>query len=459
MKVYRSLLVLTGVLLALPLLAFYLRVTERPAPIPKRNVQEYTVVRGDVDVTVSAVGRVEPSEVIRAAFTGAGRVIDVPVQVGDVVQPGDVLARLDDTLQAIAVSQRQIALELAQLQYERLLAGPDATQLAIAQANVDAARGAVQAAAGAVSSEQIRAAELQYQSAQQALRDAEQARATAPGGQPEQYYQLLDARVGQASFNQEIARLQLEALRSGGSAAQIGVAQARLNQAEAELARLLAGPTQAEIERAEAQIEQARLELEAAQTALDRTRLTAPIAGVVTRVNVDVGALVAPGVPVVEIADLDPLRLSVQVDEIDVRALTVGMPVQLRFDALPDVRAAGTVEQIALLAENVGGIVNYEVRIRLEETDPRILVGLTADASFVIERVTNALVVPNAFIRIDRRAGTAFVNRIDRSGQLVEIPVTLGLQGRDVSEVVAGLAEGDVIAVDLTADQLGIFGN
>ncbi|MCS7071102.1 MAG: hypothetical protein NZM00_06325, partial [Anaerolinea sp.] len=226
-------------LLALPLLAFYLRITERPAPIPKRNVQEYTVVRGDVDVTVSAVGRVEPSEVIRAAFTGAGRVIDVPVQVGDVVQPGDVLARLDDTLQAIAVSQRQVALELAQLQYERLLAGPDATQLAIAQANVDAARGAVQAAAGAVSSEQIRAAELQYQSAQQALRDAEQARATASGGQPEQYYQLLDARVGQASFNQEIARLQLEALRSGGSAAQIGVAQARLNQAEAELARLL----------------------------------------------------------------------------------------------------------------------------------------------------------------------------------------------------------------------------
>lgn len=459
MKVYRSILVLTGVLLALPLLAFYLRIAERPAPLPKRNIQEYTVVRGDVDVTVNAVGRVEPSEVIRPAFTSAGRVVEVLVQAGDVVQAGAVLARLDDSLQQIAVSQRQIALELAQLQYERLLAGPDATQLAIAQANVDAARGAVQAAAGAVSREQIRAAELQYQSAQQALRDAEQARATAPGGQPEQYYQLLDARVGQASFNQEIARLQLEALRSGGSSAQIAVAQARLNQAEAELARLMAGPTQAEIERAQAQIEQARLELEAAQTALERTRLVAPIAGLVTRVNIDVGALAAPGLPAVEIADLDPLRLSVQVDEIDVRPLVEGMPVQLRFDALPDLRASGSIEQIALLAENVGGIVNYEVRVRLEEADPRILVGLTADASFVIERRTNTLVVPNAFIRIDRRAGAAFVNRIDAGGQLVESPITLGLQGRDVSEVISGLAEGDVIAVDLTADQLGIFGN
>lgn len=459
MKVYRSLLVLTVVLLALPLIAFRLRITESPAPIPERNIQEYTVVRGDVDVTVSAIGRVEPDEVVRATFSTAGRVIDVLVQVGDFVQAGDVLARLDDGVQQIAVSQRQLALNVAELQQERLLSGPDATQLAIAQANVDAARGAVAAAAGTVSSEQIRAAELQYQAAQQAALDAQTARSTAAGGQSEQAYQLLDARVGQASFNQEIARLQLESLQSGGSSAQISVAQARLTQAEAEYARLMAGPTQSDIDRTQALIDQARLDLEAAQAALARTELIAPLSGVITRINAEVGALVAPGLPVVEIADLDPLQLSIQVDEIDVRAIAAGMPAQIRFDALPDVRAVGTIEQIALLAENVGGIVNYDVRVRLDEYDPRIRVGLTADASFVVERREDTLVVPNAFIRIDRRAGAAFVNQIANSGELVEIPVTLGLQGGDVSEVVSGLAEGDVIVVDLAADQIGLFGN
>jgi len=222
---------------------------------------------------------------------------------------------------------------------------------------------------------------------------------------------------------------------------------------------LLAGPTQAELTRSQALIDQARLDLEAAEEALARTRLTAPFDGVVTRINAEVGALVAPGLPVVEIADLDPLRLTLQVDEIDVRAIAEGMPAQIRFDALPDVRATGTIESVALVAENVDGIVNYAVRVRLDDADPRIRVGLTADAAFVVERREDALVVPNAFIRIDRRTGSAFVNQIAPGGELVEIPITLGLQGSDVSEVMSGLAEGDVIVVDLAADRLGLFGN
>ena len=59
---------------------------------------------------------------------------------------------------------------------------------------------------------------------------------------------------------------------------------------------------------------------------------------------------------------------------------------------------------------------------------------------------------------LDRAQGDAYVNLLQPDGTLLEIPVTLGLQGQDVSQVSAGLTEGDVIAVDLAGDSLSIFG-
>jgi hypothetical protein len=68
------------------------------------------------------------------------------------------------------------------------------------------------------------------------------------------------------------------------------------------------------------------------------------------------------------------------------------------------------------------------------------------------------LVVPNQYIRLDRQENQAYINRVTADGTLQEIPVTLGLQGQDQSEITAGLDEGDVIGIDLSADQLLVFG-
>jgi HlyD family secretion protein len=320
---------------------------------------------------------------------------------------------------------------------------------------VNSAQGAVSSVANSVSADDVRAAELAYQQAQAALESAQHDRAFGNGTQ--QQIDLLDARVGEATFNAEIARLNLESLQTANSG-QLNAAYARVNQAQAELERVMAGATDAELNRADATIAQAQVAVDRAQMAVDRTRLTAPFDGVVTAINSEVGALVAPGLPVVQIADIQPLRLVVQVDEIDVDRLAVGLPVSITLDALPNVKLDATVENIAVVPNNVGGIVSYDTTVRLMGDSEQVRVGMTAEASVVVESRQGVLVIPNAYIRLDRQRGGAFVNVVQPDNTLLEVPVTLGLQGQDRSEITSGLRAGDVIAVDLSADAIGLLG-
>jgi HlyD family secretion protein len=458
MSVRRSLFVLLILMVALPVGVFYLRANP-PAPAEiVRQYQEIAVVRGDLDVSVTAIGRIEPDQTARVSFIGGGRVRSVPFAVGDVVLVGDVLAEVENEPQQIAYTQAELAVELAEMQKAQLLAGADEGQIRIAQANIDAAQAAAASIAGIVSADEIRALELQVAQADAAVTAAQQARTTAPGDQPQAAYDLLDARIGQASFNAQIARLQLEQARTGASAGQRNAANARVAQAQAELDRLLAGVTPAEIERADALIEQQRISLQQAQTALDRTRITAPFDGVIAAINVSEGGLALPGVPAVELLDLDPLRLTIQVDEIDIRQISEGMPARVRVDALPNVEISATLERIALIGTNAAGIVSYDVLVRLDGGDPRVRIGMTAEASVVVESRRNVLVAPNAYIRLDRDTGGAFVNVVNADGTLSEVEVTLGLQGQDRSEIVSGVSEETLIAIDLSGDDIPLFG-
>lgn len=453
MSVRRSLAVLTLLTLVLPAAVFALRASRPETPVS--TLQKYVVERGDVDVVVSAVGKVQADRSAGLSFALPGRIVETLVEEGDTVKQGDVLARLDDTVQQIALQQAQLGVQLAQLQKDKLLAGPDDAEIAVAQANVSSAMGQVRSVQNAVSPDDLHAAQLSYDQAQAALESAQHDRAFGNGTQEQ--INLLDAKVGQASFNAEIARLNLETLQNGSPAA-LNAAYARVAAAQAALDQLKAGATDAQISRADAAIAQAQVALDRAQAAEDRTLLTAPFDGLVIAVNAEIGALVASGFAVVQIEDTSPLRLVVSVDEMDVRTIRVGQPATVKLDALPDAPLNATVEDVALVPGSDNGIVSYDTTVRLDNADGRVRVGMTADASVVVESRQNVPVVPNQYVRLDRQRGGAFVNRVQPDGTLEEIPVTLGLQGQDRSEVTAGLKPGDVIAVDLTADRISLFG-
>jgi HlyD family secretion protein len=172
------------------------------------------------------------------------------------------------------------------------------------------------------------------------------------------------------------------------------------------------------------------------------------------------GALVNPGVPVAVMVDVDPLSVRVQIDEIDIGSIEPGLPVRVEVDALTNTFLDARLEKISLTGQQTaGGIVNYEAEVQLEESDPRVRVGMTAEANIVVAQESEVLIVPNAYIRLDRRTNEAFVQVVNTDNELEERQVTLGLRGEDASEVVSGLVVGDIVAADLSGNQLSLFGD
>lgn len=452
MSVRGSLATLAAVMLAAPAIVFSsLSNSQAQTEAQIQRLQFYTVQRGRVEMTVSAVGTLQAQETVNLSAQGAGRVAEVYLQAGDHVLPGDALLRLEDTSQQLAYQQALLNVERAQIQMEDLLGPVNDEDVLIAQANLNAAWGRYLSIVNAISPEQIQAAELQYQAAQQALADADRIRYLAPDRQ------LGDAQYGAATFNAEIARLQLEQLQTGNQS-QANAAYAAVIVAQRQLEQVQAGPVQAQIDQAQLRIDQAAEQVERARTALDEMTVYAPLEGIIASINTEVGALIAPGLPVAQIVDLSPLHLVVQIDEVDIGLVAEGMPARVELDALPEAAFEATLDQLSLVGSNLTGIVTYDARVTLNGADARLRVGLTAEANIVVQSVEDVLIVPNYYVRLDRRRDQAFVNVVQPDGTLREIEVTLGLRGQETSEIVGGLQEGDVIAVDLAGDTLLEFG-
>jgi HlyD family secretion protein len=451
MSVGRSLFILAILVVALPIFIFSRAYQPQAVSngIELNSLQLYQVGRGTVALSVSAVGAIEAESQVSLSFLVAGEVSEIFVQQDAYVLAGDELVRLENESQRIAYDQALLALTDAQLAYTDLET-VDEDEILLAQAAVDSAEGQYYSAVTAVSPADIEAADLRYQQALANVEDVRIQRDNIGGqyGGDSVEWQIANAQYGEATFNAEVARLQAENLRNGNGPA-IRAAAAAIDEAEAQLAQVLAGPSPTELEAAALVIEQAQNQLDSAETAYNRTILTAPITGVVTSLNIEVGGLVAPNVAVLEIMDLDPLGLTVQVDEIDIGLVQPGQTVRVSLDALPDTTFDATVTSIAPLGTPSGGIVSYDVVIGLNSQDPRVRVGMTAEATIIIQETTDVLLVPNLYIRRDLTTNQTYVLVLRPDNTVEELEVSIGIQGRDSSEILSGLAEGDLVAIEL----------
>ncbi|MEO1162880.1 MAG: efflux RND transporter periplasmic adaptor subunit, partial [Chloroflexota bacterium] len=348
MAVGRSLFLLLILLIALPLVAYgQMNQGGGGDTIDVSDLQLYEVRPDTVALTVNAIGAIEPAQSVDLSLLTGGRVQDVFVVSDAYVLVGDDLLTLENDVQRIAYEQASIGVTQAELAYEDLIT-TDETQIALAQANVDASRGQFLSTVSVATQGDLEAADLQYE---QALTLSEQLRversiAGSEFGFESIQYDQADAAYGQSTFEAEIARLRAEQLRNGAGL-QAFAASLNIDVAEAELNRVVAGPTQAQLDTASTNIEAAENILTQAETAFARTILTAPFSGVITQLNTSVGSLVAPGIAVIELMDVSSLGLTVQVDEIDIGLVEVGQAVRVTLDALPDVAIPATVTAIA----------------------------------------------------------------------------------------------------------------
>jgi HlyD family secretion protein len=162
--------------------------------------------------------------------------------------------------------------------------------------------------------------------------------------------------------------------------------------------------------------------------------------------------------PALALVDLSRFFLDVQVDEVDVAIVAAGQAVSVTLDALPDLVLPATVERIAPAAQVNAGVVSYPVRLSLAGAAETLRAGMTATAAIVVAEARGVVLVPNWAVRRDRDTGQAFVGLL-RAGAIADVPVVLGLRDEEYSEVLDGLAAGDIVAVSDQREQLfSLFG-
>jgi multidrug resistance efflux pump len=296
------------------------------------------------------------------------------------ISPQDVQVAESQVAQALAaVEQAEAQLAAAQQP------GPfdrEAARLAVVQAEAQRDRVAT------ASSFDVAAAEAAVAQAEAAL---------ALRRQPFSEHELAAQR--QAVLQAESQVRDLQAMRDlplqanaqvDAARAQLATAEAGLAAAQAKLDAALAGPTAEQLAVAEAQVGQA--EAAAGVLAAQLTRLTsvAPRGGIVTKLLVRAGETVAPGTPLLTLADLDTLTFTVYVSERDLGRVRTGQAVELAVDAYPGETFRGAISSIGTRAEFTPRNVQtkqervnlvFAVNVRVANPDGRLKPGMPVDAT------------------------------------------------------------------------------
>jgi len=214
--------------------------------------------------------------------------------------------------------------------------------------------------------------------------------------------------------------------------------EARSKRISASLQAAAAAPEGSDVATAAAVLAQAEARLEAAQVAVERTRIRAPSSGVVLKRYVERGEVIRPGDPLVTFAGDGPLKVRIQPDESNLALLQLGQRAQVSPEAFPDQRVDASIDRIAPSVDPVRGTVEVDLAIE-DESDLRP--DMTVTVEIEVGRSPNALLMPSWAIR-DLGSETPWV-LVAEEGEARRRDVKLGLEGDDLVEVVSGLSEDD----------------
>ncbi|MEY2989963.1 MAG: hypothetical protein RLZZ163_879, partial [Actinomycetota bacterium] len=206
-----------------------------------------------------------------------------------------------------------------------------------------------------------------------------------------------------------------------------------------------------EITPAEAAIAAAQTGVDVAMAAVEDTRLVAPVSGIVGTVPYVVGSLATAVTGGITVIPDGPLEVVADFAESDASGIEVGASATVTFDALAGVQAEGTVVAVDPVATTSNsGLVTYQVRVQVMGAPDSVREGMTASVAVLVAESLDTLVVPQAAITGSGDRASVLVSGVD--GVTTSVPVTVGLQGDNGTEILAGVDEGDVLVIPSAED-------
>ncbi|MEM9805336.1 MAG: efflux RND transporter periplasmic adaptor subunit [Cyanobacteria bacterium P01_D01_bin.56] len=382
----------------------------------------------EVTVRINASGEVEAFRTVNLSPKTAGVLDELLVEQGDTVEQGQVIARMDiDDLNA-QIRQNQASLAEAEAQLQDLLQGTERTQLAQAEANVNAV--------------------------QAQLVESESRLSLAEGD--------LD-RDRDLYTQGAISERELDNSQNAFDSALANVRQieSRVTEAQQRLQDLADDPDPEAVAQARARVERAQGQLESVQTRLDNTIVRAPFSGVVTQKFATIGAFVTPTTSASDAASAtssaivaisNGLEVVAEVPEADLSQIRVGQTVEIVSTTYPEQVFTGEVRLIAPEAIERQNVTIFQIRIALKTGLEQLRSNMNVDVAFLGNRLTDALVVPA--VAVVTQGGETGVLVPDEDNKNIRFrPVTLGPQVGDQIQVLDGVTPGDRVFVDLPPGQ------
>jgi RND family efflux transporter MFP subunit len=244
--------------------------------------------------------------------------------------------------------------------------------------------------------------------------------------------EVAKATIRQREADLNVAELNFE--RSKNLFSRQLLAKQALDDAES---RYLAAVAQSDLSKA--QLSQNDARLQELRINLQHTSVTSPVDGFVGKRTVDPGAMVNTNTAIASVVDISRLRLVVNVVERDLKLVSAGDVAAVEVDAYPGEKFSGKIARVAPVLDPATRTAQMEVEI--PNSDNKLKPGMYARINLTVEERKGALVVPkNAVIDFENKRGV-WVPNAERRAQFV--PVTLGIEGADTVEILAGLKEGD----------------
>ena len=347
-------------------------------------------VRQNIHSTITTNGKVEPVKNFEAHAASPSTVRNVLVREGQKVRQGQLLVQLDD-----ADARTQLARGLAQLKEAQSQTGD--VQAATASSQADLTK-----------------ANLELQEAQRNL-----------------------------------AALQRLKQQGAASQAEVDAAQDRLNKANADIGALQhkTNPqaVQARNASAQAAIANARAVVAAARQLIADSNITAPFNGTVYSVPVRRGNYVNAGDLIVSVADLSKMQVRTFVDEPEIGHLKIGEPATITWDALPGRAWKGEVATIPTTVVARGNRNVGEVLTTVDNSDRSLIPNTNVGVVITTSSRENALVLPREAVHEENGGNYIYIVKGKR---LERRPVQLGVSNLTHVEILSGLKDGEVVAVN-----------
>ncbi len=374
------------------------------------------VTRGDISVTVPASGQFQPAATTTVRpdpNLPQRQITQVLVAVGDTVDAGQVVARVDTTGLDIDLASAKSNYEAQVAKLNILKATPTSNDILQAES-------------------QVRQAKISLQAAQSNLESTQNLVKEGLGSQS----QLLDAQK------------------------QLDAANAALEGAQYNLDQTKAGPTADLMQAQLSAVSSALSNYRKAQIIWDATSIRTPVAGTVAQVGVNVGDLVS-ATSVVQVSSSgtnqvnstnaicviiqnNPAVLQALVDETDVSRIRIGQKAVVTPAAFPNEHLTGTVSALAQETTTTQNVTTLAVSINVPNADGRILWGMNADAEITVLERKNVLTVPSTAVQ---KSGTISRVNVQDGTAVVPWEVKTGATDGSRTEIVEGLDENDVVLV------------